>query len=149
MSQVKTLLNFNPTGVLIGDGTNPVTVGSLVQNEPDTALSNAGANTLTTAQIIGGNIRRTGGGAQTDTTPTAAQIVAAIPGCVVGSSFEMAIWNGSGGVNTLGLGTGVTAAATVTTTLTTANGNVHFFIFRVTNVGTPAVTIYSAGSSAS
>jgi hypothetical protein len=118
---------------------------------PDTAFNNAGGNTITAAQLLWGQIRRTGGGAQTDTTPTAAQIVAAITNCRVGTEFEVTIYNNSGGVHTLGLGTGVTGAAGITNTLTTAAGNAHFFLFRITNatVGSEAVTIYSQGASAS
>ncbi len=116
----------------------------------DTGLSNGGGNTLTAAMLIGGQIRRTGGGAQTDTTDTAANIVAAIPNCQVGQIFQFVIYNNSGGQHVLGLGSGVTAAAGLTPTLTTANTYAHAFQLRVTNVGagSQAVAIYSLGSGA-
>jgi len=144
-------------GVNVGNwttlpNTNGVTSASpIVWVEPDTGFSNAGPNTITVAQLLEGTIRRTAGGAQTDTTPTAAQIVAGIPGCVVGTSFTLVVINNSGGAHTLGLGTGVTAATGVTVTLTTASGSAHTFQFRVSNAtsGSEAVTCYSFGASAS
>lgn len=134
----------NTTGQFTTAG--PVTVGQLVENMTDQAI--ASSTTITAVNMIGGILRVTTG-TDTSTTDTAANIVAAIPGCQVGSTFRMVVVNGSGATHTVGLGSGVTAAAGVTVTLTTATANSKEFLFRVTNVGTPAVTIYSLGTSTS
>lgn len=128
------------------NNTGGLTVGQLVKNATDQAIT--GSTTIAAANLINGVLRVTSG-TDTSTTDTAAAIVAAIPNCQVGSSFELSVFNGSGATHTIGLGTGVTAAAGFTSTLTTANGSAHRFLFIVTNVGTPAVSIYSYGSATS
>lgn len=133
----------NTTGAITSTG--PVTIGQFVDNSTDQAL--ATNTTITPANMINGIIRCTT--TCTTTTDTAANIVAAIPNCQVGSSFMLYVLSASGQTHTLGLGTGVTAAATVATTLTTATVNTRIFLFRVTNVGTPAITVYSLGAAAS
>lgn len=130
----------NTTGAITTPG--PVTFGQLADNTTDSAISSSTA--IGAVSMINGILRVTGG-TDTSTTDTAANIVAAIPNCQVGSSFLMYVINGSGAVHTLGLGTSVTAAAGVTVTLTTATASSKCYLFRVTNVGTPAVTIYSLG----
>jgi hypothetical protein len=124
--------------------------GTIVGIGGDLGLSNAGGNTLTAAQIINGIVRRTAGGAQTDTTPTAAAIVAAIPNAQVGMTFTLKIYNNSGGTHTLGLGTGVTIATGFTSVLTTTAAQRHTFTFRLANVtaSSEAVTVYSDGQGA-
>lgn len=100
--------------------------------------STATSITLTAAQLVDGFFNQTGGTTNTVTTPTAAAIVAAIPGCVVGSQFTWTVNNNGSGTLTLAGGTGVTvegAAATVATTVFSVAVGV------VTNVGTPAVVI--------
>ena len=80
----------------------------------NTAITTVGNGTLTAAGIVGGIITRTGPtGAYSDTTATAAQIVAAIPGAFVGQSFPVTIKNGTAYAQTLVAGTGVTPPATV------------------------------------
>ena len=138
----------NTTGVIFTGG-GSVGGGALVGVSPVTTYSNAGANTIAAASLINGLITMaTGHTGQTDTTDTAANIVGAIPNCQVGSTFEFTVFNGSGGTVTIGLGTGVTTAAGFTSLFTTATGNAHWFICRVTNTGTAAITIYSAGQAA-
>ena len=80
----------------------------------NTNITTVGAGTLTAAAIVGGLITRTGPtGAYTDTTATAAQIVAAIPGAFVGPSFEIAIKNSTAFAQTLAAGAGVTLPTSV------------------------------------
>jgi hypothetical protein len=75
----------------------------------NTAITTVGAGTLTAAAIAGGLITRTGPtGAFNDTTATALQIVAAIPGAVAGQSFVLTIKNGTAFSETLLAGAGVT-----------------------------------------
>lgn len=102
--------------------------------------------TLTAAQITGSGttqavINRTGtnSGGFNDTTPTATQIIAGIPGCGVNTYFRFRMFNNNTTqIQTLVAGSGVT----VTGPATTATNATHDFIGVVTNIGSPAVTIY-------
>lgn len=77
--------------------------------ETNTALTTAGNGTWTAAGIDGRLITRTGPvAAYTDTTDTAANIIAGFPGAVAGQSFEMTFRNTVPFVATLAGGTGVT-----------------------------------------
>ncbi len=83
----------------VGQGRDPV----------NTAISTAGAGTLTAAGIVGGVITRTGPvAAYTDTTATALQIIAAIPGSADGEAWLLYIKNTVPFTSTLAAGTGVT-----------------------------------------
>ncbi len=112
-----------------------------------TNINNAGAGTYSAAALRGGFITRdTNGGSRTDTTGTAATIVASIPGCIVGSSFEFTVRNTAGAAETITVagGTGVTMSGTATI----AQGNSKRFLLVVTNstTGNEAVTVYSLGT---
>ena len=73
------------------------------------AISTVGAGTLTAASIVGGLITRTGStAAYTDTTATAALIVAAVSGAVAGQSWYLVIKNTVGFNETIAAGSGVT-----------------------------------------
>lgn len=81
--------------------------------EAITALSTVGAGTVTAAGIVGGVTAR--GGAQsatafTDTTDTAALIIAAMPNASIGASFEWVYRNNTDGAATLAGGVGVTVS---------------------------------------
>lgn len=83
--------------------------GAPLANTPITTVGNG---VLTGAAIAGGIITRTGPvGAYTDTTDTAANIVAAIPGATVGMAFPLTIKNGAAFAETLAAGAGVTMSA--------------------------------------
>ncbi len=110
-----------------------------------TTDSTAGSRTYTAAELLGGMIlRNPNGGNRSDVTPTATQIVNAIEGCINGSSFEFTIRNTAGAAETITLtqGTGVTLSGT----MTIAQNNSRRFLAVVTNVESPAVTIYSLGT---
>lgn len=79
-------------------------------NTANTNVATVGAATLTAAAILGGLITRTGVqvAAWTDTTDTAANIIAATLNQSVGSSFLLRIVNPSAYADTLSGGTGVT-----------------------------------------
>lgn len=80
-------------------------------NEVITALTTVGAGTITAAGIAGGVTNRTGStAAYTDTTDTALNIIAAVPGGFVGQSWEYTYFNNTLGLATLAGGVGVTAA---------------------------------------
>lgn len=110
-------------------------------------IATAGPVTYTAAQLLGGLIlRATTGAARSDTTPTAALIVAAISGALAGRSFEFTIRNDAGAAETITLLAGV--GVTLSGTMTIAQNNMRRFRLVITNAGTAteAVTIYSLGT---
>lgn len=111
-----------------------------------TAVANAAGQTLTAAGLLGGIILRSGAAAVSDTLPTAALIVAAIPNCAVGDTFEFTIQNNNSGLLTIVAGTGNTLSGTTTI----ANAFSRRFVCKLTNVtaGTEAATIYGISTAA-
>lgn len=80
----------------------------------NTAITTVGNGTLTAASIVGGVITRSGStSAFTDTTDTAANIVAAITSPVAGESFFLYIRNTTAFAETFAGGTGVTLSGNV------------------------------------
>lgn len=117
-----------------------------------TLTTAGGVVTLTAAQLLSGLLTCDCQDAQTMTTPTAALIVAAIQGCMIGCSFDVDVVNYGDTTLTVALGTGVTKAtiATVSAVLTLATLTAKRFKFVVTNnvVGSEAVSVYAFGSTA-
>lgn len=112
-----------------------------------TTDATAGARTYTAAELVGGLILRDPtGGNRSDVTPTAALIVAAIPACIVGSSFEFTIRNTADAAETITVTAG--ASVTLSGTMTIAQNNSKRFLAVVTNAtgAAEAVTIYSLGT---
>lgn len=103
----------------------------------------SGVVTMTAAQATGGMVQHNVGGNLT--TPTAAAIVAALPGCTVGTAFDCNVR--AAGASTLVAGAGVTISAL--STALTAAGSCKTWRFVVTNnlVGSEAVTVYSMGTA--
>jgi hypothetical protein len=80
----------------------------------DTAITTVGNGTLTAASLVGGQITRTGPVASyTDTTDTAAAILAALPEFVSGATFFIRIKNATAYTQTLAAGSGVTLPLTI------------------------------------
>jgi hypothetical protein len=111
-------------GITPGGSLSPVTqqttTGAIAQlagsgeQTVNTAITTVGAGVLTAAGIVGGLITRTGPvAAFTDTTDTAANIVAAIPSAFIGQSFRLSIKNGTAFAETLAAGFGVTLPSAV------------------------------------
>lgn len=108
-------------------------------------ITTAGVVTYTPAQLLQKLILRDPAGAgRSDVTPTATEILAALDAPHVGLSFEFTIRNTADAAETITVtaGTGVTLSGT----MTIAQSNSKRFLAVITNVGTPAVTIYSLGS---
>lgn len=108
----------------------------------------AAAVTYTVAEILGGFLLRdTLSAAKADLLPTAAALVAAIPGCQVGASFRMWIRNISAGAGsiTLTTNTGLTLSGTMAIVFQQQKE----LLFVVTSVtpGAEAITVYSLGAS--
>lgn len=115
-----------------------------------TTDSTAGAITYTAAQLLGGLIiRDPNGGGRTDILPTAALLVAAVPGVQVGSAFRFTIRNNADAAETITLnaGTGGTlsAAGQSTTTSTVVQNASREYLCYFSNVtpGSEAVIFYS------
>jgi hypothetical protein len=78
-------------------------------------------------------------------TPSAADIVSALGGAIIGTGVRLHIRNTGAGASTLSAGSGVTLSGTAAT----ATLNAKTWVFVVTNnvVGSEAVTAYSLGST--
>lgn len=112
-----------------------------------TVDSTNGARTYTAAELLGGLILRDpAGAARNDVTPTAALIVAGLPGAVVGTSFEFTIRNDADEDEAITVTAG--AGVTLSGTMTIAQNNSKRFLCRLDNVtaAAEAVTIYSLGT---
>ena len=118
--------------------------GAAYSNLTTATVTASTGTTLTAAQVVGSVIFRTNAptGAFTDTTDTATNIVAAIPGATVNASWILRYVNRDNNVCTLAGGTGVTISGTATI----ANNTWRDFLCQITNIGTPAVTMTSMGS---
>lgn len=113
-------------------------------------ITTADNETLTAAQLLGGLILRDpAGGARTDTTDTAALIVAAVKAISPvnnGASFEFTIRNTADAAETITVagGTGVTTSGT----MTIAQNNTKRFLLVLDDVtaSSEAATLYSLGT---
>jgi hypothetical protein len=107
----------------------------------------AAAVTYTVTQLLGGFLARDPNGAgRADLVPTAAAIVAAIPGVLTGASFEFELRNAADAAETITVTTNT--GISLSGTMTIAQNNQKRFIVQVTNalVGSEAVTIFSCGT---
>lgn len=108
-----------------------------------TTKTTASAVTYTAAEFLGGLILRDPNGAgRSDVTPTAALLIAAMPGVAVGNSFRFVIRNTADAAETITLTAG--SNVTLSGTMTIAQNNSKEFLAVVTS--TSAVTIYSLGT---
>ncbi len=123
-------------------------INTSVANVKEAAsYSTAGPQTYTAGDFIGGMILRSIAAAQNDVTPAAAQLVAAIAGCIVGSSFRVVIRNTAAGAYAITLTAG--AGVTISGTATIGQNASKEFLAIVTDAtpGAEAVTLYSLGTS--
>lgn len=114
------------------------------------SIATAGNVTLTAAQLLGGLIIRDGnGGARSDNLPTAALLVDAIQGAMVGTSFQCEFRNSTGTAVAITLVAPAGSGATISGTATVAQLNTKTLLFVLTNVtiGSEAYTVYSLGSA--
>lgn len=107
-----------------------------------TTVTNAGV--LTAAQALGGMVDHAGTGGNL-TTPSAAALVAAMPGCTVGTAFDVVVRVTSGSTSTLVAGAGITISGTASTA--TLNSKIWRFVVTDNRVGSEAVTARSLGFS--
>ena len=134
--------------ILVPKGTAAVIVdGPLASKSTVTTTSTAGAATYAASEIAGGLILRDPNGAsRTDTTATAALILAQFLRARVGSTFNLVIRNTADAAETITVqgGTGVTISGTATI----AQNNTKHFLGVFTNVtaSSEALTLYSLGT---
>ncbi len=130
-----------------GAGVHIVKSSMVYMKRTASVLTDASNQTLTDAHILGGLLLRDpNGSARTDTTPTAAEIVAAVKNAEVGTSFLFVIKNTADGAETITLAGGTTV--TITGTATIAQDNTKIFLVVITNVtgASEAVTFFSLGT---
>lgn len=112
--------------------------GSPVQLTQYTSISGAA---VTAAQIAGAqDVTLASSGTTALTTPTAAQIIAAVPNWAIGDSYRLRVINTNAGVLTLTGGAGVTINGTATVAANTSRD------FYVTYSAAGAVTFQNIGS---
>ncbi len=130
-------------GAFVSSGFVVTGTGAAYSNLPTATITTTTGTTLTAAQVVGAAIFRSGPTAVfTDTTDTATNIVAAIPGATVNASWKLRYVNRDASTCTIAGGTGVTISGTATVAASTWRD----FICTITNTATPAVTMTSAGS---
>lgn len=127
------------TNTFIDSSDMAARIKQLQQATQFNTLSNASGQTLTAAQLLGGILDRAGAAGVSDTTPTAAALVAAFPGVAVGDVKEFSIRNRNTGTLTIVAGSGVTLEGTTTI----ATVYTRRYAIRFTNVksGSEAVTL--------
>ena len=140
--------NTNVGFILAPKGTAGIIAdGNFATKRTVTTNTTASNQTYTAAQIAGGiMLRDPNGSARTDTTDTAANILAQFLGAKVGSSFMFFVRNNADAAETITVagGSGVTLSGTGTI----AQNNTKLFVGVFTNVGsgTEAITFYSVGN---
>ena len=127
-----------------GLGHSLTTLGLLMDVRASAAVSADSNQTYTAAQLLGGIVTRTGITAnRVDAVDTAANIVAAIPGAVVGTSFDFVVNNNDDAstVTVNGASTGITYEGVATAL---AAGDAWLFKVFITNVtaASEAATVY-------
>lgn len=150
------LQDVDGTGIWQMTGTVAVPAWSLMENSGDQPAESiafnsdatAGPSTILAAKMVNAILSRDGGATnRVDTTDTATAILALISGVAVGTTFRFFYKNASatdGQTNNLTAGVGVT----ITGNANIVAGRVQEYVARVTNVGTPAVTLYAVNSAA-
>ena len=144
------LANATPCGFLYNAGNSThYSSGPWFNTTNPVALGTVSALVLTPGQVLAGILSRsTTGGNLTDTLPTAALLVAAIPGATVGTTFSILMQNiGSGNTWTIAVGTGGTAASGSTLTIAGLSNKTFLIRFTAVDSGNEAYTLYSSGTS--
>ncbi len=118
---------------------------TLISQQTDAYAASVTA-TLTAGQIAAGILLLDGSGGVSWTLPTAALLLAAFPGAMVGSTYRVHLRNTGSGTVTIVTGTGITLSGTATTATTLSRD----LFLRVTSVtpGAETFTVYFGGSSA-
>lgn len=135
-----TSIPFSPTGIGVICSTNGLFFGQGAAS----VVATAAAVTYTPDQLKSGLIlRNTAGAGRADLVPTAAALVAAMPGVVNNTQMLFTIRNTAGAAETITVTTNT--GATLSGTMTIAQNNMRQFRLIITNVaaGSEAYTLYS------
>lgn len=119
---------------------------SAAKQQKANTLANAAGQTLTTGQMLGGLLLRSGAAGVSDTTPLASALVAALTNAAVGDIVDLIIRNNNTGTLTIVAGTGVTLEGT--TTIPTVNTRRYALEFTNVTAGSEAVTLHGVHVSA-
>ena len=131
-----------------GQATTATTYGntfirSVFKQIPFTSISTAANNVWNVAQVVGDGFyieRDCNGANRTDTFPSATEIVNAIPNPQIGSGFSITVKNSTTTSNSVTFsGTSLTFSPDGVV----RSNQIAEFTFIVTNVGTPAVSVYN------
>lgn len=105
-----------PSGSALQTTTGAIAALAATESSPiiNTSITTVGNGTLTAAGLVGGLIVRSGPVTNySDTTDTGANIIAALPGVILSSTFLIRIKNNTAFTQTLVAGSGVTLPSTV------------------------------------
>lgn len=141
--------DFETVGIFFNNGqTTRYAGGPFLPTTAIATTNTATAQTLTAGQVAGGIVfDDPNGGAQTLTLPTAALLVAAIPGVQIGSTMALYIRNTADAAETITVAGGT--GGTTSGTMTIAQNASKLFWIRFTGValGSEAYVIYSLGAA--
>lgn len=127
---------------IVGSGGHPIT------GAPATVSNNSNGVTITAAQIVqtNGIFAMNRGSSKTDTSDTAANIIASIPGCVPGLQVDFTYFNLSSNTVTFAGGTGVVMLNTSGATFDIAAGKGRRFHFAI-NSNMSSITMLPMGAA--
>lgn len=112
-----------------------------------TAITTAGAATWTAANLLSSLVlRNCSGSSRTDTLPSAASLVAALPGVTAGQSFWVVVRNTSTAAETLTLSMGSGGTASGTMTVQQNTSRLLLVVIDNATTSSEAYTVYSVGS---
>lgn len=124
-------------------------LGFYESNRPTSQVTTAGAATYTAGQVLSGRILRDpNGSSRSDVLPTAALLVAALPGVQIDSCLRFVIQNDADAAETITLGSGSGGTDVSGQTLTIAQSNSKRFEIRFTGVapGSEAYELRNLGT---
>ena len=139
-----TLSGVTLAGTTTISGVARMTGGVAITNTTPATITTAGAGTYSAAHLLTGLILRDpNGGARTDTTGTAAEIVAAVTGAAVNDTFNLLVVNTADAAEVITLNGGANVTL-VPATITIAQNEVFTGRVRLTNVtgSSESVVIY-------
>lgn len=125
--------------------TSKVLQQNCLASDEKTQTAKTATATITIAELLTGILDGTPTAAATYTFPTAALMVAGIPGCKVGMSFRVLV-NAKAATHTITVAAG--SGGTADGTLTVATAVIREFVITITNVtsGSEAYALYGLGA---
>lgn len=141
-AQPSATLSLIPVVQTVGTVTADGLVCVPIQGVTPAEVTATAGTTILMAQLLTTEIQRTGPTAAfTDTTDTAANIVAGLPGVIAGYGFDFSIANFTSYDMTIAAGTGVTLALLGAQTAVITPANTVRFRLQVTNTASSAQAV--------